>query len=105
MLIYFLLCLFWGFFEASFGAWKDTLFEPFDFLKFFRSPLIVFLSGALFWKLFDHQNVFVLSIAAVSAERLLTEGWKASIRKPPGKFKRNNRDTGWLKERFKNGTL
>ena len=29
-----------GFFTAFGGSYKDTLFEPFEPLKFFRSPLV-----------------------------------------------------------------
>ena len=39
--------IFWGFvpgfFTAIGGSYKDTLFEPFEPLKFFRSPIVCFI--------------------------------------------------------------
>lgn len=88
-----------GFLEAACGAYKDTLFEEFDWSKFFRSPILTGISGLVVSQVWKAAPVPLLSIAAVSLERLSVEAWKAVIRQPPGKFNRMDRDTGWAIER------
>lgn len=89
-----------GLFIASTGAWKDTLFERFEFTKFFRSPLL-----AEFWYLFllyryQGRPMALILLASAALERLTVEGYKAIIRKPPGKFKSKTKDRGWLLDRL-----
>ena len=89
-----------GTWVAVMGAWKDTLFEPFEIRKFFRSPLIV-AAWAFILGLICHGQSFVLiALAAISLERLSVESWKALIRKPPSKFARETKDRGWLLDRL-----
>jgi len=92
-----------GFLEATFGAWKDTLFEPFSWKTFFRSPLVIsiwaFILG--YW-IFPEGHYLLIGSSALGMERLTIEAWKAIIRKPPSKFKRSDRDIGWLRARIRN---
>ena len=105
--------VFWGllpgFLTAFGGAYKDTLFEQFEPLKFFRSPLV-----ALFWYLvFDYAYpdaavIFKLGLAS-TLERLSVETYKAIWRPEPGKFKNckcvqsecvMEKDRGWFLKRM-----
>lgn len=90
-----------GILEAVFGAWKDTLFEAFSWKTFFRSPIVVTIWSIVIglW-LFPTAPFFLVGASALGLERFSIEAWKAILRKPPGKFQRNGRDVGWLKERF-----
>lgn len=90
-----------GLSEALLGAWKDTLFEPFELTKFVRSPIVVMLWAliiGLWWFPGDHW--FLVGASAMALERLSVETWKAMLRRPPGKFARSGRDNGWLSERL-----
>lgn len=93
-----------GLLVAFFGVLKDTLWESFSLAKFFRSPIIITIcaTGLLF--LFtpsDFIEILLLWFAAVGLERLVTDFYKAIIRREkPSKFSRPQRDTGWLRERF-----
>jgi hypothetical protein len=89
-----------GLVVAGCGAWKDTLFEPFEPVKFFRSPVLIVGYAAVlstFWPKVQREFV-VLSSCAL--ERLTTECWKAVVRKPPGKFQLPDQDRGWLIDRL-----
>ena len=90
-----------GFLEGVFGAWKDTLFEPFSWKTFFRSPIVVSIWSILIgFFLFPTAHYFLVGASALGMERFSVEAWKAIIRKPPSKFLRNDRDIGWLKKRL-----
>ena len=86
------------------GAWKDTLWEPFEWKKFLRSPVITAVCGYLLLVITDEQPtvsyVVLFLFSSVGLERLVTESWKAVLRKMPSKFGRPERDTGWLRERL-----
>ena len=90
-----------GLMIATTGAWKDTLFEDFDPIKFWRSPILT----EMWYQILKHYYKGktpppLLALSAAALERLTTETWKALQRKPPGKFKRENKDRGWLVERL-----
>lgn len=85
---------------AMMGAWKDTLYEDFEVSKLMRSPLIGTVTGGLIAGTYPKLPGPVLLASSIAFERLSVEAWKAAIRKPPGKFARENRDTGWLLERL-----
>lgn len=89
-----------GFFIAITGAWKDTLFEEFELRKFFRSPVLTEIWYLILFLIFFGQNIFLIVLASATLERFTVEGWKALIRKPPGKFKRPEKDRGWILKRF-----
>jgi len=102
----FILSIAAGFLVASCGAWKDTLFEPFELRKFFRSPLLVALWALVLFCSYPTRPGVLLVLSACALERLSVEGWKAIIRKPPGKFARPQRDTRWLFKRLRgHGTI
>ncbi len=101
MYIYFL-GFFGGLVTASVGAWKDTLFEPFEHLKFFRSPLVTEATYLiLLYSYPDRQfkHLFLILLASAALERVVVEGYKAILRQPPGKFKSPTKDRGWLLDR------
>jgi hypothetical protein len=86
---------------ASCGAWKDTLFEKFSITKFFRSPIGISAWALILHHFYSLSPSLLVAAAASSLERLTVEGWKAVIRKAPGKFQREGRDSGWLKDRIR----
>jgi len=95
-----------GLVVAICGAWKDTLFEPFELRKFFRSPLVVALWSLILFCFYRREPSLLLILSACALERLSVEGWKGIIRKPPGKFAHPQRDTRWLSKRLKGqGTI
>ena len=99
-----------GFITAFGGAYKDTLFEPFAPLKFFRSPIIAFVWYVLIDQVFPKDYV-ILKIGLCSMmERITVETYKAVYRPAPGKFKncecvRNecvlHKDRGWFLDRLR----
>ncbi len=96
--------LLYGFFMGCFiaitGSWKDTLFEKFEILKFFRSPIITEIWYlVLVWRYRGMPTVLIL-LASAALERVSVEGYKAIRRQPPGKFQRRGKDRGWLLERL-----
>jgi hypothetical protein len=100
MITLLVLSLFAGCIVAGCGAWKDTLFEPFSWVKFFRSPLLIFILAAILARI-ALPSIIILVLSACALERLLTEGWKAIVRKPPGKFKGGkDQSKGWLRTRL-----
>lgn len=91
-----------GLLTALAGAWKDTLWEPFEWKKFLRSPILTAICGYLLLVTADKQpNMLLFLFASVGLERLVTETWKAVLRTVPSKFRRPERDTGWLRERLR----
>ena len=96
-----------GLVVAGFGALKDTLWEDFSWLKFFRTPILITIcAGFLMLFLWKHTapygflNVVIYVGAAAAAERILTDTYKAIRRQKPSKFNRPQRDTRWLRERL-----
>ncbi len=89
-----------GLIVACLGSWKDTLFEPFEWKKFIRSPLIGAISGGIVGDQYPDSPGLLIFGTAITLERLTVETWKAIIRKPPGKFVNPERDTGWLAKRL-----
>ena len=89
-----------GLLEASFGAWKDTLFEAFSWRKFIRSPIIATLCASILRVLlFPNAHWLLIGTSAVGLERTIVEAWKAMFRKPPSKFSLTDRDIGWLRKK------
>jgi len=102
--------LFPGFITAMGGSYKDTLFEPFEPLKFFRSPIISFI----WYLIIDHfypRDSVILKIGLCSMmERITVEGYKAIYKPEPGKFKSCTceenkcvlmKDRGWFLDRIR----
>ena len=97
----FILSLILGFIVASIGAWKDTQWEPFSFTTYLRSPIIAGLWSIPIIYFFNENSPILISLSAVSLERLAVESWKGLLRKMPSKFKNQHRDTQWVKFRVK----
>jgi len=99
-----------GFLTSFGGAYKDTLFEPFETLKFFKSIIVAFIWYVIIDKIYPNDPI-ILKIGLCSMmERLSVETYKAIYRPEPGKFKNckceNNKciltkDRGWLLDRIK----
>lgn len=92
-----------GLITACFGAYKDTLVEPFETKKFFRSIIITFIIYAILEQKFPKEKVIFKIALASMIERCFVEGYKAIIGKPPGKFicpdgveVEHSKDRGWL---------
>jgi hypothetical protein len=107
--------IFWGFLPgfvtALGGAYKDTLFEPFETLKFFRSPIISFIWYAIINLIYPLEPVILKLGFCSMMERITVEGYKAIYKPEPGKFKNctceNNKcilhkDRGWFLDRLNN---
>jgi hypothetical protein len=99
-----------GLVTSSIGAYKDTLYEEFEPLKFFRSAIITFLWYIVIDRLFPKDPV-ILKIGACSMmERITVELYKAVFKPSPGKFKNCScdsngactvyKDRGWLLDRL-----
>ena len=98
-----------GFITASTGAYKDTLFEPFELIKFFRSPIVCFLWYIVIDKQYPTEPVLLKLGLASTLERISVETWKAIYRPEPGKFKscqcvlgecQLQKDRGWFLQRI-----
>lgn len=98
-----------GFLTAIGGAYKDTLFEPFEQLKFFRSPIICFIYYIIIDKIYKNNPVVLKLGFASMMERISVEFYKAIYKPEPGKF--NNckcvnekcileKDRGWFLDRL-----
>lgn len=105
--------IFWGllpgFLTAFGGAYKDTLFEPFEPLKFFRSPIVSFIWYVIIDFYYKKEPVLLKIGLCSMMERLSVETYKAIYRPEPGKFKSckciNNKcilekDRGWFLDRI-----
>ncbi len=92
---------FMGCFIALTGAWKDTLFEEFQLVKFFRSPIITGVWYLILLHYFKGSSILLIVLSSAAMERVTVEGYKALIRQPPGKFQSPTKDRGWLRERMK----
>lgn len=98
-----------GLVTAALGAYKDTSFEPFEPLKFWRSPVVTFLWYAAVDRWFPAQPVLLKMAAASTLERISVETYKAVWDVSPGKFKnarlingecRAIKDRRWLPARL-----
>lgn len=99
-----------GLITATLGSYKDTIFEPFEPLKFFRSPIITLIWYILIDRTYPKEPV-ILKIGLCSMmERITVETYKAIHNREPGKFKIctciNNKcvlkkDSRWFIDRVK----
>jgi len=97
-----------GFLTSFGGAYKDTLFEPFEPLKFFRSPIICFIWYIIIDKIYKNEPV-ILKLGSSMMERFTVEFYKAIYKPEPGKFKNCKcvdsecvleKDRGWFLDRL-----
>lgn len=95
------LSLILGIVVATIGAWKDMQWEPFSFKTYIRSPILCLLWSIPLVLYFQTERTILIALAAISMERLTVELWKGLLRKMPSKFKSENRDTQWVKERIR----
>jgi len=102
MMIYFYGLLV-GCFIAVTGSWKDTLFEKFEIVKFFRSPIVTQIWYILLLYLYNGRPLLLILLSSAALERITVEGYKALRRQPPGKFQSPTKDRGWLLKRLKRG--
>jgi hypothetical protein len=98
-----------GFFTAIGGSYKDTLFEPFEPVKFFRSPIVCFVWYIIIDKIYPNNPVILKLGFASMMERLSVEFYKAVYKPEPGKFKNCScdknkcvleKDRGWFLDRL-----
>jgi hypothetical protein len=98
-----------GFLTAIGGSYKDTLFEPFEQLKFFRSPIVSFVWYIIINHFYKYDSVILKLGLCSMMERLSVETYKAIYKPEPGKF--NNckcaenkcileKDRGWFLDRL-----
>lgn len=99
-----------GLLTALGGAYKDTLFEEFEPLKFFRSPVISFAWYLVINATYPTQPVLLKIGLCSMMERLTVETYKALYRPEPGKFKNCScvqgkcvvqKDRGWFLDRIR----
>lgn len=98
-----------GLVTSSIGAYKDTLYEEFETLKFFRSMIITTIWYILIHQLYPKQPV-ILKIGFCSMmERISVELYKALNKPAQGKFKNCRcesgkcivfKDRGWILDRM-----
>ena len=106
-------CLAWGLvpgvLTALGGAYKDCLFEPFEPLKFWRSPIVSMIWYILIDRWYPTEPVLLKLGLASMLERLSVETYKAVLGKMPGKFNSCScdagkcvlhKDRGWLLRRL-----
>lgn len=107
--------LLWGFLPgiitALGGAYKDTMFEPFEFIKFWRSPILTFIWYFIIDKIYPNYPVILKIGFSSMMERLTVETYKAVKKSAPGKFKNCTcvghkcilqKDRGWFIDRLEN---
>ena len=79
-----------GFFSglavATDGAIKDAPYEGFDLIKFFRSPVVATVEGAIQKGLFPTLNDGILFFSTIGTERLTIESYKVLRAHMPSKF-------------------
>ena len=108
--------IYWGFapgLVTSFiGAYKDTLYEEFETLKFFRSTIITFAWYLLINMYFPKDPVILKIGLSSMMERVCVETYKALHKPAPGKFKNCKceegkctvyKDRGWILDRLMGG--
>lgn len=89
-----------GFIVAIVGAWKDTLWEPFRWGSFWRSPIITTTWAVVLLYSFVSSHWLLISLSSVALERLTVEIWKGIWRRKPSKFADPLRDTHWVSRRL-----
>jgi hypothetical protein len=98
-----------GFLTAIGGSYKDTLFEPFEPLKFFRSPIVCFLWYIIIDSIYKNEPVILKIGFSSMMERISVEFYKAVYKPEPGKFKNCKcvnekcvleKDRGWFLDRL-----
>ena len=105
--------IFWGlvpgFFTSFGGAYKDTLFEPFEPLKFFRSPIVCFIWYIIVNMIYKNEPVLLKIGLSSMMERITVETYKAIYKPEPGKFLNCKcidnkchleKDRGWFLDRI-----
>lgn len=97
-----LLGLLMGFFTATSGWIKDSMFEPFELRKYVRSIYVSGIGGSVCYVLFPDTHPFLIMSFSFLFERLLFEIWKAFLRPiaRPTKFSDPLRDTRWFLRRW-----
>jgi hypothetical protein len=79
-----------GFFSglavATGGAIKDAPYEGFDLFKFFRSPIVGTVEGAIQKALVPNLNDVILFFSTIGTERLTVETYKVVRAHMPSKF-------------------
>ncbi len=91
-----------GFFIALGGMLKDAPYEGFDKIKFFRSPLVAIIVGLSINFLFPHISGKYFLLAVAGGERIVSEFYKKIYKgRVPGKFKSEEFNKVWMKEREK----
>jgi hypothetical protein len=101
-----------GLVTSCIGAYKDTLYEEFEPLKFFRSAIVTFLWYLLIDRWFPSDPVLLKIGACSMMERVSVELYKAAFKPEPGKFKNCtcdavgacttvHKDRGWLLDRLR----
>lgn len=94
---------FLGLVVAAIAAYKDTLFEDFEPVKFFRTPIVTELWYLALRNYYPDQPLSLVLLSSAALERLTVESYKAVRRQPPGKFQSPLRDWGWLRRRLGQG--
>lgn len=87
-----------GLVVGTVGAWKDTLFEDFEWSKFFRSAIITEIWYLILRQKYRDPLALVL-LSSIALERLTVEIYKALDGQPPGKFASPTKDRGWFVKR------
>lgn len=99
-----------GLLTASGGAYKDTLFEEFEALKFWRSPIVSMAWYILIDAAYPTHPVILKVGLCSMMERLSVETYKAIYKPEPGKFKNcecqqnecvAHKDRGWFLDRIR----
>lgn len=92
------------------GAYKDTLYEPFERIKFFRSAIISFFWYIIIDIYYKNDDVILKMGLASALERITVETYKAIGGKKPGKFLNCtcndgncvlHKDRNWIMDRIK----
>lgn len=99
-----------GLLTAMGGAYKDCLYEPFEWDKFVRSPTVCLVWYVAIDKYYPGQPVPLKIGLASMLERLTVETYKAFTGHMPGKFTNCScasggcvvqKDRGWLMRRLR----
>lgn len=90
-----------GLLVATGGALKDTGWEPFSWLKFWRSPLIALAWGCILPRHGDLGPWWLTMLVITTCERFTVDDWKVLRGEMPSKFKNPNRDRGWILTRWR----
>ncbi len=86
---------------ACFGAWKDTLWETFQWRAFLRTPILTTGWSLVLLLSVPDSHWFLMGISAVALERFTIELSKLVTGEMPSKFLRPARDVQWLRTRIR----